>query len=63
MSTRRIVGIVISLTGIIISVGHLVLAIFSRTAERDHSHEGIVFAGLALTLVGLLMLADDKRRD
>lgn len=62
MSTRRIAGIIMSLTGVVISVGHLALGMFSRAAERDHQHEGIVLVGLVLTLIGILLLSDGKRR-
>ncbi len=63
MSTRRIAGIIIGLAGIVLSVGHIALAFFANTPERYHGHEVVVALGLALAVIGILLLTDfDKRR-
>ena len=59
---RRIIGIVTGFAGIIISLGHLVLALVSSTPERTHGHEVVVAIGFALAVVGILLLGTDRRR-
>lgn len=63
MSTRRIVGIVTGIAGVVISVGHILLAFFTRIPERYHGHEGIVIFGFALAVIGLLLLSGGNRND
>jgi hypothetical protein len=62
VSTRRIAGIIMGTLGITLSVGHLVLAFFAATPERDHGHTVIVGLGLALTVAGILLIGTDKQR-
>lgn len=62
MGTRRIIGIAAGLAGIIISLGHLVLALVSNTPERYHGHEAVVAIGFALAVVGIMLLGTDRRR-
>ncbi len=56
MNKRRFIGIVLALTGIVVSIGHLI----SRTPERYHGHELLVVIGLALTVIGILLLSREK---
>lgn len=62
MNTRRIIGIVIGVTGVIIATGHYVLAFFSSTPERYHGHEALVGVGFALIVIGILLIGTDKQR-
>lgn len=51
MSTRRIAGIVMGVSGVLISIWHLVAVLFSDAPERDHQHEAIVLVGFALAVL------------
>ncbi len=62
MSTRRIVGLVMGVIGILITVTHLVAGLFFDAPERYHGHETIVAIGFVLTLLGLLLIGTDKRQ-
>ncbi len=61
MSTRRIAGIVTGAIGILNSIVHLIAVLFSNAPERYHGDETIVAIGLALTVLGLLLIGADKR--
>ena len=62
MSTRRTIGIVTAIAGVAISLGHILLAVFTRIPERYHGHETIVFFGFALAVVGLLLISVGKQK-
>lgn len=62
MSTRRIAGIVMGVSGVLISIWHLVAVLFSDVPERDHGHEAIVLVGFALAVLGLLLIGKDRRQ-
>ncbi len=62
MSTRRIAGIVMGVSGVLISIWHLVAVLFSDAPERDHQHEAIVLVGFALAVLGLLLIGKDRRQ-
>lgn len=62
MSTRRIAGIVAGFIGVLISVGHLILALFDSTPERYHGHDVIVMIGFVLMVGGLILIGSDKQR-
>jgi len=62
MSTRRIAGIVMGVSGVLISIGHLVAVLFSDAPERDHQHEAIVLVGFALTVLELLLIGTGRRQ-
>lgn len=46
----------------VISVGHLVLMMIFRTTERYHGLLTWMMLGLALTVIGLLLLAKSEPR-
>jgi hypothetical protein len=56
MSTRRFLGIVIGVAGVVISVGHLVLMMIFRTEEPYHGLVTWVPLGLVLTVIGILLM-------
>jgi hypothetical protein len=56
MSTRRILGIVIGVAGVVISLGHLVLMMIFRTEEPYHGLVTWVPLGLVLTVIGILLM-------
>lgn len=62
ISTKQVVGIGLAIVGLVISIGHLVFAIFDRIPEKYHSHQAIVGLGFALAIVGLLLLGTAKQR-
>ena len=62
INTKQVVGIGLAIVGLVISIGHLVFAIFDRIPEKYHSHQVIVGLGFALAIVGLLLLGTAKQR-
>lgn len=62
MSTRRITGLVAGLAGLLITVAHLALALFSGTPERYHGHEAVVAIGVVLTLAGVMLMGGADKR-
>lgn len=62
MSTRRTIGIVAAVIGLVISIGHILLAFISRTPEKHHGHEVIVTIGIVLALGGLLLLGTERQQ-
>lgn len=63
MTTRQVIGAVLGLAGVLINLGHLVLMMIFRTAEPYHGFLTWVMLGLALTVVGLLLLARKGPRE
>ena len=62
INTKQVVGIGLAIVGLVISIGHLVFAIFDRIPEKYHSHQVIVGLGFALAIVGLLLLGTARQR-
>ncbi len=56
MKTRQIVGIVLGSAGVLISIGHLVLMMIFETREPYHGFGTWVMLGLALAVIGILLL-------
>ena len=63
MTTRQTIGAVLGLAGVIINLGHLVLMMIFRASEPYHGFLTWVMFGLALTVVGLLLLARTEPRE
>ncbi len=62
MSTRCIAGIVMGVSGVLTSIGHLVAVLFSDAPERNQQDEAIVLVGFALAVLGLLLIGKDRRQ-
>ncbi len=60
MKTRQIVGVVLGSAGVLISVGHLVLMMIFNTREPYHGLTTWVLLGLALAVVGILLLRKNE---
>ena len=60
MKPRQIVGIVLAVAGILISFGHLALMMIFRTSEPYHGFGTWVMLGLALAVVGILLLRKNE---
>lgn len=60
MKPRQIVGIVLGVAGIVISIGHLVLMMIFRTSEPYHGFGTWMMLGLALAVVGILLLRKNE---
>ena len=63
MTTRQMIGAVLGLAGVLINLGHLVLMMIFGTTEPYHGFLTWVMLGLALTVVGLLLLARTGPRE
>lgn len=59
MSTRRIIGIVMGVTGALISLGHLILMVFTNLLERYHGFETWVAIGFFLAVIGIILIGKD----
>lgn len=62
MGTRRIAGSVTGMSGILITVAHLIAVLFSDLQEQYHGHETLVAIGFAPTVLGLLLIGTDKQQ-
>ena len=62
MSTRRIVGIVIGVAGVVVSLGHLALMMIFRTEEPYHGLGTWVPLGLVLAVIGILLIGKKDGR-
>jgi hypothetical protein len=60
MTKRQTIGVVLGLAGVGINLGHIVLMMIFRTSEPYHGFLTWVMLGLALTFVGLLLLAKKR---
>jgi hypothetical protein len=56
MTRKQTVGVVLGVAGVVISVGHLVLMMIFHTTEPYHGLLTWVMPGLALTVIGLVLL-------
>ena len=56
MTRKQTVGVVLGGAGIVISFGHLALMMIFRTTEPYHGFGTWVMLGLALTVIGVLLL-------
>ena len=61
MTGKQKVGVVLAVAGVILSVGHLVVMMTGRW-EPYHGLTTWVMLGLALTVIGLLLLAKKEQR-
>ncbi len=61
MTGKQKVGVVLAVAGVIVSVGHLVLMMTDRW-EPYHGFMTWVMLGLALAVIGLLLLAKKEPR-
>ncbi len=50
-----------AVSGVCVTIAHFALALFSNTPERYHGHEVLVVVGLALIVIGLLLIGTDKK--
>ena len=62
MSTRRIVGIVIGVAGVVITIGHLTLMMIFRTEEPYHGLGTWVPLGLVLAVIGILLIGKNDNK-
>lgn len=62
MSSRRIVGTLVALIGLLLTIGHFVLQGLSSVPERYHGHTSVVAIGVMLMLIGLFMITGGKER-
>ncbi|MBA2525735.1 MAG: hypothetical protein H0V18_08135 [Pyrinomonadaceae bacterium] len=62
MTRKQTVGVVMGVAGVVISFGHLALMMIFRTTEPYHGFLTWTMLGLALTVVGLLLLAKSEPR-
>lgn len=62
MTTRQVIGAVIGVTGVVISMTHLVLMIFTNVLNRYHWMEMWVAFGFVLGVAGLLILTTKRRK-
>ncbi len=56
MSTKQIVGIVLGVAGVLVSFTHLALMMIFHTSEPYHGLGTWVMLGLALAVVGILLI-------
>ena len=61
MSTRQVIGAVMGVTGVMISMFHLFLMIFTNVLNRYHWMEMWVAFGFLLGVAGLLILTTKRR--
>ena len=62
MSTRQVIGLVMGVTGVVISFGHIILMVFTNLLKRYHGMEMVVAVGFVLGIAGLLLLASERRQ-
>lgn len=62
MSSRRIVGILVAVIGLLLTIGHFVLQGLSSVPERYHGHTWVVAVGVMLMLIGFFMITGGKER-
>ena len=62
MSTRQVIGVVMGVTGVVISMSHLALMIFTSVLNRYHWMEMWVASGFVLGVAGLLILTTKRRK-
>lgn len=62
MSRCRIAGVVIGVSGAIISVFHITILIVTREKEPLHGFWAWVMSGLILTFIGILLMGSGKKR-
>lgn len=62
MTTRQVIGAVMGVTGVVISMTHLVLMIFTNVLNRYHWMEMWVAFGFVLGVAGLLILTTKRRK-
>ena len=62
MRTRRIVGIVIGVAGVVITIGHLALMMIFRTEEPYHGLGTWVPLGLVLAVIGILLIGKSDNK-
>ena len=60
MSTRQVIGAITGVTGVVISVVHIVLMLFTDVRYRYHGMELWTAVGFALAVVGVLILTTKK---
>ena len=62
MKTKQLVGIILGVSGVVISVGHLVLMMIFQTQEPYHGLATWVPFGLVLAVAGLLLIRKNEPR-
>ncbi len=62
MTRKQTVGVVVAVAGVVISFGHLALMMIFGTTEPYHGFLTWVMLGLALTVIGLLLLRKGEPR-
>lgn len=60
MTKQQTIGAVLGLSGVVISIGHIVLMMIFRTTEPYHGFLTWLMLGLGLTVVGLLLLSKQE---
>ena len=61
MSTRRIIGVVTAVIGALISVGHLVLMVFTDLVRKYHGYETWIGIGFILSVAGIIVIGSDRK--
>jgi hypothetical protein len=61
-TTRQVIGVVTGVTGVALSIFHLILMIFTNLPRRYHNNELWIAIGLGLALGGIVLLKTSKKR-
>lgn len=61
-TTRQVIGVVTAVTGVALSIFHLILMIFTDLPRRYHNNELWIAIGLGLALGGIILLKTHKKR-
>lgn len=61
MNTRKLVGVVLGVAGVVISIGHLVWMAIYNEREPYHGFTTWVMLGLGLAVVGIFLISSKQR--
>ncbi len=62
LTTRQVIGVVTAVTGVALSIFHLILMVFTDLPRRYHNNELWVAIGFGLAFAGIILLKTDKER-
>lgn len=63
MKTKRIIGVVSGVTGVLILLVHLALMMFTDLSKIYHGYELWIGIGFFLAVIGIILIGTDKKND